>query len=210
MAGETVILPVRLDSYAGKKSAIEVHFYEDKEEYAGQSIPDDSMWIAVPIINGKVSHDDIDHGYKSLEELLKEYKNHNLKIIGLRENRKDAELEEARGIAEDVLEELMTEENVLLHIEGGLNLPDGAIKKAYRTLAKARKGSVKKAGIDRDEIFYSLSIEDIFMQAEEVGLPKEKLTRDAIKQIIERIEGSLEDTNEKIQDAIKDEFGIEF
>lgn len=207
MKKKTVILPVRLDSYGGKKSALEAHFFKDSEEYQGKSVPDDSMWIAVFIVNGKIDHSMTDYGYRSLENLLKTYKNE--LIIGLRENRKDAELEEARAIAEDILEELLTKESVLLHIEGELNLPDGAIKKAYRTIAKARKASAKKSGIDRDEVFYSLSIEDIFMQAEEVGIPKKKLTKDAIKQIIERIEGILEDTNNKIQGAIKDEFGIE-
>ncbi len=209
MAGETVILPVRLDSYAGNKSALEAHFFEDKEEYGGQSVPDDSMWIAVHIVNGKIDHGLTDYGYQSLEELLDAHKKEN--VIGLKENRKDAQLEEARAIAEDVLEELLTEESedTVLHIEGELNLPDGAIKKAYWTLDRARRGSAKKAKIDGDEVFYSLSIEDIFMQAEEIGIDKKKLTGDAIKQIIDRIEGSLEDTNDKIQEAIKDEFGIE-
>ncbi len=209
MDKNTVILPVRLDSYAGNMSALEAHFFKDGEEYGGKSVPDDSMWIAVPIINGKVSHEDIDYGYKSLRELLEEYKNHDYKITGLRANRKDAEIERARDIAEDALEVLLTEDRVLLHIEGELNLPDGAIKKAYRTLQKAREGRAKAPEIDRDEVFYSLCIEDILSQAEEMEIPKEKLTPEVIKQIIERIEGSLEDTNDKIQDAINDELDLE-
>lgn len=40
-----IILPVRLDSYAGNTSALEVHFFKDSEEYGAKSLPDDSMWI---------------------------------------------------------------------------------------------------------------------------------------------------------------------
>jgi len=86
-----VILPIRLDSYAGDTSALEAHLYNDKEEYGGKSVPDDSMWAAVYILNGKIDHSMTEYGYRSLEELLKAYKNE--KIVGLRENREDAELE---------------------------------------------------------------------------------------------------------------------
>lgn len=209
MAGDTVILPVRLDSYAGAMSAIEAHFFKSSEEYGAKSVPDKSMWIAVPIINGKVSHDNIDYGYKSLKELLEEYKNHDYRIVGLRTNRKDAELERAREIAEDALGVLLAgEDNVVAFIQGEIGLEDGALKKAYQTLRKAKTQSTKVPEIDRDEVFYSLCIDDIFLQADEAGVPKEKLTRDAIKQIIRRIEGSLEDTNNKIQDAITDELNL--
>lgn len=146
-----VILPVRLDSYAGETSALEAHLFNDKEEYGNKSVPDDSMWIAVYIVNGKIDHSQTDYGYRSLDELLKTYKNE--KIIGLRENRNDAELERARDIAEDTLETLLTEDSVLLHIEGELNLAPGAIKKAYRTIRKARTGGAKVPLIDRDEVY---------------------------------------------------------
>lgn len=117
----------------------------------------------------------------------------------------DAELERAMGIAVDALELLLSEDRVLLYIEGELNLPDGAIEKAYKTLHKVSTQSAKPPKIDREEVFYSIRVEDIFMQAQEMGIPKKKLTSEALKQIIRRIEGSLEDTNLKIQDAIKDE-----
>ena len=120
-----VVLPVRLDSYTGKDSALEASFRGSEEK---------GMWIAVWIVNGKVEHDTIDYGYMSLEDLLETYKGET--VIGLR---KSAALDEARQIAEDALGVLLTEVSVLLHIEGELNLPDGAIKKAYNTLQKARK-----------------------------------------------------------------------
>lgn len=94
-----LILPIRLDSYAGETSALEAHFFDDKEEYGGKSVPDDCMWAAVYILDGKIDHSMTDYGYRSLEELLETYKGE--KIIGLTENRKDAELERARDIAED-------------------------------------------------------------------------------------------------------------
>lgn len=198
-----VILPVRIDSYAGDTSALEAYFFKDGVEYGSKSVPDCSMWIAVHIVSGKIDHDLTDCGYKSLEELLKTYKG--FKVLGLKESRKDAELEEARAIAEDVLEELLTEDSVLLHIEGELNLPDGAIKKAYKTLHKA--GSVKKPKIDRDEVFYSLSVEDILSQAKELRIPKKKLTPEIIKQIETKIEDSMGSFYDTIQDAISEVIG---
>lgn len=134
-----VILPMRLDSYAGDTSELEVRLFKTPEDYPQAN---KSMWAAVHIVNGKIDHSLTDYGYHSLKELLKTYKNE--KIVGLKENRKDAKLEEARDIAEDALEVLLTEDSVLLHVEGELNLPDGAIKKAYRTLRKARTGRAKK------------------------------------------------------------------
>ncbi len=134
-----VILPMRLDSYAGDTSELEVRLFKTPEDYPQD--PNKSMWAAVHIVNGKIDHSLTDYGYHSLKELLTTYKNE--KIIGLKENRKDAGLEEARGIAEDALEVLLTEDSVLLHIEGELNLPDGAIKKAYKTLQKARRDHAK-------------------------------------------------------------------
>ena len=200
-----VILPVRLDSYAGETSALEAHLFNDKEEYGGKSVPDDCMWAAVYIVNGKIDHSLTEYGYRSLEELLETYKNE--EIIGLRENRKEAE-QEARDIAEDVLEVLIDEDSVLLHIEGELNLPDGAIRNAYKTLQKARTGHGKAHGIDREEIFYSLSIEDIFAQAEEMGIPQKKLTPKAVKEIKNIIEDNTgrlnEIASEDIQGAISD------
>lgn len=202
-----VILPVRLDSYAGDTSALEAHFFKDGEEYGAKSVPDDSMWIAVFIVNGKIDHSLTDYGYESLEELLETYKNE--KIIGLRENRKDAELERARDIAEDTLEFLMSEEaytaySVLLDIEGELNLPVGAIKKAYKTLRKARTGRAKAPMIDKDEVFYSLCVEDILSQAKEMRIPKKKLTPEVIKQIETKIEDSMGSFYDRIQDAINE------
>lgn len=78
---EKVIIPVRIDSYAGNTTALEVHKFEDKEEYAAKSIPDDSMWIAVYMIDGRVKYDLTDYGYESLEELLETYKNE--RIVGV-------------------------------------------------------------------------------------------------------------------------------
>lgn len=207
MPDKTVILPIRLDSFAGDNSALEAHFYEDKEEYGGKSVPDDSMWIAVWIVNGKIDHSLTEYGYHSLEEILKTHKKE--KIIGLRENQKDAELEEARDIAEDTLGVLLSEENVLLHVECELNLPDGAIKRAYRALLKARKQSQKKPSkIDKDEIFYSLCVEDIFWQAKEMKIPKKKLTPEVIKRIKDSAEEYFSDTvNDGIRLAISDELG---
>lgn len=131
------------------------------------------------------------------------------KIIGLTENRKYAELEEARAVAEDALEILLTEDSVLLHIEGELNLAPGAIKKAYRTLQKARTGRAKVPliDIDRNEVFYSLCVEDILIQAKEMRIPRKKLTPEVIKQIETRIEDSMGTGNDKIQDAISEVIG---
>lgn len=202
MAANKVILPIRLDSYAGDESALEAHFYEDKEEYGGKSVPDDSMWIAVYILDGKIDHSMTEYGYRSLEELLDTHKKE--KIMGLTENRKDAGLERARDIAEDALEILMTEDSVLLHVEGELNLPPGSIKKAYKTLHKARTGRAKKTGIDKDEIFYSLCIEDIFWQAKEMKIPRKKLTTEIIKEIKDRIGDKMGSANYIIMDAISE------
>jgi len=94
-----IILPVRLDSYAGDTSALEAHLFNDKEEYGGKSVPDDSMWIAVYIVNGKIDHSLTEYGYRSLEKLLNTHKDE--KIIGLRENRKDAEDTPGVLLAED-------------------------------------------------------------------------------------------------------------
>ncbi len=196
------ILPIRLDSYAGKTSALEAHLFEDKEEYGGKSVPDDNMWAAVYILDGKIDHSMTDYGYRSLEELLETHKGE--KIIGLTESRKDVELERARDIAEDTLEALMTEDSVLLHIEGELNLPPGSIKKAYKTLHKARAGRAKKTGIDKDEVFYWFSVEDILIQAKEMRIPRKKFTPEVIKQIERKIEDSMGTGNDMIQDAISE------
>lgn len=196
------IIPIRLDSYAGVESALEAHFYEDKEEYGGKSVPDDSMWAAVYILDGKIDHSMTEYGYRSLEELLKTYKGE--KIIGLTEIRKDAELERARDIAEDTLETLLTEDSILLHIEGELNLPPGSIKKAYKTLHKARTGRAKKTGIDKEEVFYSLNVEDILIQAKEMRIARKKFTSEVIKRIEIKIEDSLGTGNDMIQDAISE------
>jgi len=202
MANNTVILPIRLDSYAGKKSALEAHLFKNKEEYGGKSVPDDCMWAAVYLVNGKIDYSMTEYGYRSLEELLKTHKKE--KITGLTENRKDAELERARDIAEDTLEALMTEDNVLLDIEGELNLPPGSIEKAYKTLHKARTGRAKKTGIDKDEVFYWFSVEDILIQAKDMRIPKKKLTPEVIKQIERKIEDSMGTGNDMIQDAISE------
>lgn len=199
------IIPVRLDSYAGDTSALEAHFFDDKDEYGGKSVPDDCMWAAVYIQDGKIDHSMTDYGYRSLEELLETYKGE--KIIGLRENRKDAELERARDIAEDTLEALMTEDNVLLDIEGELNLPPGSIEKAYKTLHKARTGRAKKKKIDKDEIFYSLCVQDILAEAKELKIPRKKLTPEIIKQIETKIEDSMGSFHDMIQDAISEVIG---
>lgn len=196
------IIPVRLDSYAGNTSALEAHLFEDKEEYGGKSVPDDCMWAAVYILDGKIDHSMTDYGYRSLEELLETYKGE--KIIGLTENRKDAELERARDIAEDTLETLLTEDSVLLHIEGELNLPPGSIKKAYKTLHKARTGRAKAPKIDRDEVFYSLCVEDILSQAKEMRIPKKKFTPEVIKQIETKIEDGIGSFHDMIEDAISE------
>ncbi len=119
---------------------------------------------------------------------------------------KDATREEARTIVMDVLEELLTEDMVLLNIEGGLNLPPGAIEKAYKTLQKARTGR-KKTGIDKDEIFYSLCIEDIFWQAKEMKIPKKKLTPEIIKEIKDRIGDKMGSVNDIIMAAISEVIG---
>lgn len=74
------IIPIRLDSYAGETSALEVHFFKG-DEYGGKSTPDKSMWIAVHMIDGKIDQGETDYGYESLKELLETYKDH--KIIGL-------------------------------------------------------------------------------------------------------------------------------
>lgn len=206
MTDNKVILPVRLDSYAGETSALEVYFYEDKEEYGGKSVPDDSMWAAVYLVNGKIDHSMTEYGYRSLDELLKTHKKE--KITGLRANRKDAEVEEARVIAEDILEVLLTEESesTPIHIEGELNLAPGSILKAYRILAKARKkeSQKKQSKIDKDEIFYSLSVEDIFMHADELRIPRKKLTPEIIKRIEKTVEDGLGSVNDSIGDAITD------
>lgn len=203
----TAILPIRLDSYAGDMSALEAHFFENKEEYGGKSVPDDSMWIAVYIVNGKIDHSRTEYGYKSLEELLDTHKKE--KITGLKENGKDAELEEAQAIAEDTLELMLTENRVLLYIEGELNLPDGAIKKAYKTLRKARKGRAKAPKIDKNEVFYSLSVWDILVQAKGMGIPRKKLTPEILKEIKSTFENNTssylnEIANETLQDAISE------
>ena len=118
---------------------------------------------------------------------------------------KDAEREEARTIVMDVLEALLDEDRVLLNIEGELNLTPGAIKKAYKTLQKARTGRTK--GIDKDEIFYSLCIEDIFWQAKEMKIPKKKLTPEIIKEIKDRIGDKMGSVNDTIMDAISEVIG---
>lgn len=192
---KTVILPVRIDSYGGDVSGVELFLSE-------QSEPVKSMWIAVHIEDGKVLQDLTDYGYKSRKELLETYKNE--KIIGLKKDRKDAELEEARDIAEDALEVLLTEDDVLLHIEGELNLPDGAIKKAYKTLQKARTGRAKKTRIDKDEVFYSLCVEDILWQAKEMKIPRKKLTGEIIKEIKDRIGDKMGSVNDTIMEAISE------
>ncbi len=197
-----VILPIRLDSYAGDTSALEAHLFNDKEEYGGKSVPDDSMWIAVYILNGKIDHSLTEYGYRSLEELLDTHKKE--KIMGIKENRKDAELERARDITEDTLGVLLTKDKVLLRIEGELNLAHGAIQKAYRTLQKARTGRVKKIGMDKEEVFYSFCVEDIFSQAKEMRIPRKKLTPEIIKQIEIKIEDSMGSFHDKIQDAISE------
>lgn len=121
-------------------------------------------------------------------------------------DRKDAKLEDARTIVMDVLEELLTEDRVLLNIEGELNLAPGAIEKAYKTLQKARTGRAK-IGIDKDEIFYSLCVEDILNQAKEMKIPKKKLTTEVIKQIETKIEDSMGSFYDRIQDAISEVIG---
>lgn len=139
-----VILPLRLDSYGGSDSAVEL-FLSDPSE------PVKSMWIAVHIENGKVLHDLTDYGYKSLKELREAYKGEN--VIGLR---KSAALDEARQTAEDTLGVLLaTEESVISFLEGEIGLEDGAIKKAYRTLLRAGKAKdlwgglkARKGGIE--------------------------------------------------------------
>lgn len=122
-------------------------------------------------------------------------------------DRKDAEREEARTIVMDVLEALLNEDRVLLNIEGELNLTPGAIEKAYKTLQKARTGRTKKTGIDKDEIFYSLCIEDIFWQAKEMKIPRKKLTPEIIKEIKGRIEDKMGSANYTIMDAINEVIG---
>ena len=146
------VLPVRLDSYTGKTSALEAHFFKDREEYAAQSVPDDHMWIAVWIKDGKVEYDTIDYGFQSLEELLETYKTE--KIIGLKEDRKDADLEKAREIAEAVLASLLAKnKDIVALMESEIGEDEGAISKAFRTLRKARAGRVKKVPeIDREEV----------------------------------------------------------
>jgi hypothetical protein len=122
-------------------------------------------------------------------------------------DRKDAEREEARTIVMDVLEALLNEDRVLLNIEGELNLAPGAIEKAYKTLQKARTGRTKKTVIDKDEIFYSLCIEDIFWQAKEMKIPRKKLTTEIIKEIKGRIEDKMGSANYTIMDAISEVIG---
>lgn len=122
---------------------------------------------------------------------------------------KDAKLEEARGIAEDALEVLLDEEIVLLNIEGKLNLAPGSIEKAYNTLQKARTGRAKKTGIDKDEVFYSLCIEDIFWQAKEMKIPRKKLTSKTIKEIKDRIGDKMGSVNDTIMEAISEVIGDE-
>lgn len=146
MADNKVILPVRLDSYAGNTSALEAHLFSDKEEYGGKSVPDDSMWAAVHIVNGKIDNDLTDYGYRSRKELLETYKKE--KIMGVR--------------------------------------------------------TAKKTVIDKDEIFYSLCVEDILSQAKEMKIPLKKLTPEVIKQIETRIEGSMWNIPDMIQDAISE------
>lgn len=71
---ETAIVPIRIDSYAGKTSALEAYFFKDGEEYGGKSIPDKSMWIAVHMVNGEIDSGLTDYGYFSIEELAEAYK----------------------------------------------------------------------------------------------------------------------------------------
>lgn len=126
---------------------------------------------------------------------------------------KNTGLEEARNIAEDALGVLLTEDSVLLYIEGELNLPDGAIQRAYRVLQRAGKeGGGKIPKIDREEIFYSLCVDDIFLQAEELGISKKKLTPEKVKEIKETLADNLierlnEIANEDIRDTIIDVTG---
>ena len=179
-----VILPIRLDSYAGDTSALEAHLFNDKEEYGGKSVPDDSMWAAVYILNGKIDHSLTEYGYRSLEELLKTHKNE--KIIGLRENRKDAE--DTPGV-------LLAEDWAALET------------KWAQDVAEERTGSAKVPLIDRDEVFYSLCVEDILSQAKEMRIPRKKLTPEVIKQIENRIEDSMGSFYDRIQDAISEVIG---
>ena len=179
-----VILPIRLDSYAGDTSALEAYLYDDKEEYGGKSVPDDSMWAAVYILNGKIDHSLTEYGYRSLEELLKTHKNE--KIIGLRENRKDAE--DTPGV-------LLAEDWAALET------------KWAQDVAEERTGSAKVPLIDRDEVFYSLCVEDILSQAKEMRIPRKKLTPEVIKQIENRIEDSMGSFYDRIQDAISEVIG---
>lgn len=194
-----VIIPVRIDTVHGKTSELEVRLFKHNEypEY-----PSDSMWVAVPVEDGKVLHDDIDYGYGSLKELLKTYKKE--KIMGIRRDRKGAGLEEAREIAEDALGILLAGDETLLScIEADIGLEDGAIKKAYRTLRKAREDSAK-APPDKDEVFYSLNVEDIFTQADELGISIKKLTPEVLKQIKEKVGDSLGNVNDIIGEAISE------
>lgn len=200
--GKKEIMPVRIDTVHGRTSELEVRLFKKIEEYP--KYPDVSMWVAVPIVDGRVLHDDIDYGYRSLEELLKTYKNE--KIIGVKENRKDAELEEARETAEDTLGVLLAGEDAIISfIEGEIGLEDGAIKKAYKTLQKARKAITKAPKTtEKDRVFFSLSVEDIFIQAGELRIPKRKLTPAVIAQIENKIGDGLGNVNEIIGEAITD------
>lgn len=199
---KTVIIPVRIDTVHGETSELEVRLFKNIDEYP--EYPNKSMWIAVPIVDGKVMYDDIDYGYRSLKELLKAYKNE--KIIGRRTNRKDADLEEAREIAEDTLGVLLaTEDGVITFVEGEIGLEDGAIKKAYKTLRKAKKDRAKTPRTDKDEIFYSLSVEDILNVAKDMGIPKKKLTPELIKRIKDGAQDII--PNDIVTDGIR--FAIE-
>ncbi len=195
------IIPVRVDTVHGETSELEVRLFETTDKYP--EYPSKSMWIAVPVVDGKVMYDDIDYGYRSLRELLKTYKNE--KIIGLKENRKDAKLEEAMEIAEDTLGVLLaTEDGVIGFVEGEIGLEDGAIKKAYKTLRKAKTSCVKVSKADKDEVFYSLTVEDIFTQADELGIPLKKLTPEVLKQIEDKVGDGLGNVNDSIGEAISE------
>jgi hypothetical protein len=84
-----------------------------------------------------------------------------------------------------------------------INLPE-SIQKAYKTLRKARTGRTKKTGIDKDEVFYWFSVEDILIQAKEMRIPWKKLTPEIINQIERKIEDSMGTGNDMIQDAISE------
>lgn len=61
-----------------------------------------------------------------------------------------------------------------------------------------------RAGIDKDEVFYSLCVEDIFWQAREMKIPKKKLTPEIIKEIKDRIGDKMGSVNDTIMEAISE------